>query len=80
MRLDFIWLCFREEPSDGKRVVHWFDSVLLYEGCQAAGLKLRVRFEPTTSRNHDFELKNGSGYYLEGLIAGARFEPTTYKL
>jgi hypothetical protein len=30
-----------------------------------------------SSRNLDLELKNGSGCYLEGLIAGARFEPTT---
>jgi hypothetical protein len=37
-----------------------------------------VGFEPqTTSRNCDFELKNGSEYYLQGLIAGGRFEPTT---
>ena len=28
-------------------------------------------------RNCDFELKNGSGCYLEGLIAGAGFEPAT---
>jgi len=28
-------------------------------------------------RNCDFELKNGSGFGLQGFIAGARFEPTT---
>jgi len=28
-------------------------------------------------RNCDFELKNGSGFYLQGFIAGAGFEPTT---
>ncbi len=27
--------------------------------------------------NCDFELKNGSGFYLQGFIAGERFEPTT---
>ena len=35
-------------------------------------------FEPqTTSRNCDFELKNGSGFWGRGFIAGALFEPTT---
>ena len=28
-------------------------------------------------RNCDFELKNGSGFYLQGLIAGESFIPTT---
>ena len=28
-------------------------------------------------RNCDFELKNGSGFCLQGLIAGERSEPTT---
>jgi len=27
--------------------------------------------------NCDFELKNGSGFWDRGFIAGARFEPTT---
>jgi len=31
-------------------------------------------------RNCDFELKNGSGFGLQGFIAGARFEPTTLLL
>ncbi len=31
----------------------------------------------TISRNCDFELKNGSGFCLRGLIAGERFEHTT---
>jgi hypothetical protein len=35
-------------------------------------------FEPqTTSRNWDFELKNGSGFWGRGFIAGARYEHTT---
>ncbi len=33
-----------------------------------------------SSRNLDLELKNGSGCYLEGLIAWARFEATTYQI
>jgi hypothetical protein len=33
-----------------------------------------VGFEPqTTSRSCDFELKNGSGFYLQGFIAGASY-------
>ena len=28
----------------------------------------------------NFELKNGSGFYLQGLIAGARYEHTTYQI
>jgi len=39
---------------------------------------LNVGFEPqATSRNCDFELKNGSGFCFQGFIAGARFEHTT---
>ncbi len=32
---------------------------------------------PRHSQSRDFELKNGFGFYLQGFIAGARFEPTT---
>jgi hypothetical protein len=33
-----------------------------------------VGFEPqTTSRSCDFELKNGSGFCLQGFIAGASY-------
>jgi len=31
-------------------------------------------------RNCDFELKNGSGFYLQGFISGARFEHTTLSI
>ena len=31
----------------------------------------------TSGRNRDFELKNGSGFWGRGFIAGGRFEPTT---
>ena len=31
----------------------------------------------TSGRNRDFELKNGSGFYLQGFIAGEGFIPTT---
>jgi hypothetical protein len=30
-------------------------------------------------KNSDFELKNGPGYCLQGFIAGARFEHTTFR-
>ena len=37
-----------------------------------------MSFQPqTTSRNWDFELKNGFGFWGRGFIAGARFEHTT---
>ena len=33
--------------------------------------------QKSTSRNRDFELKNGSGLYHQGFIAGEVFEHTT---
>ena len=35
------------------------------------------RKRPQETVNCDFELKNRSGFCLQGFIAGARFEPTT---
>jgi len=38
---------------------------------------LRVSRDLAGLGNCDFELKNGSGFYLQGFISGARFEHTT---
>jgi len=38
---------------------------------------VRKKVTQTTSRNCDFELKNGFGFCLQGFIAGGRYEHTT---
>ncbi len=46
-------------------------------------LQLPVRIEffgGTPLKNCDFELKNGSGFWGRGFIAGARYEHTTCKI
>jgi len=57
-----------------------FREYLEREGVEIEGhveLPLAIKPNKSLRRNCDFELKNGSGFYLQGFIAGARFEPTT---
>ena len=47
---------------------------------QCAFCSVSLMLIQTSGRNCDFELKNGSGFWGRGLIAGARYEHTTYQI